>query len=135
MIKSFITAIVLVILNGCAGVSDIYEELPNGYVYVSESKEQKVIVKNPLSLNSNLYVPSIILDYKYNRDYIIAKIQFHYNSRDGSIGFQEQKRLKEGNVYYYIIDTKRDMRYGEFSNYQTFLKKLKELNVSLVIDK
>jgi hypothetical protein len=124
----------LIIFMGCAGVSDIVEKIPNGYVYGSESKKQKWIMKNPLSIDSDLYIPCKILEYKYDENYIVAKIKFHY-SMECIVGFKESKRLKEGKVYYYIIDTVKNIRYGEFDTYEKFIEKLKKLHVSLFLNK
>jgi hypothetical protein len=124
----------LIIFMGCAGVSDIVEKLPNGYVYGSESKKQKWIMKNPLSIDSDLYIPCNISEYKYDENYIVAKIKFHYNM-ECIVGFKESKRLKEGRVYYYIIDTVKNIRYGEFDTYEKFIEKIQKLHVSLSLDK
>jgi len=121
------------VLTGCAGVSDVVEELPNEYVYGDEAPLQKWIMKNPLSLNSDLYIPCKVLEYKYNQNYIIAKIEFHYDMYC-VVGFEESKRLKEGKVYYYIIDTVKNIRYGEFDTYEKFTKKLNILKVDLLLE-
>jgi len=127
-------AIGFTIFTGCAGVSDVLEKLPNKYAYVSESHQQRWIMKNPLSVDSNLYVPCKIQEYKFNKNYIIAKIKFHYDM-NCVVGFEESKRLKEGKIYYYIIDTVKNVRYGEFDSYEKFNEKLKALNVGLSLDK
>jgi len=130
-ISSFLGFMIFV---GCAGVSDIVEKIPNGYVYGSESKKQKWIMKNPLSIDSDLYIPCKILEYKYDENYIIAKIKFHYNINYGTIGFKESKHLKEGKIYYYIIDTVKNIRYGELDTYEKFIEKLKSLHVNLSLN-
>jgi hypothetical protein len=119
-----------IIILGCAGVSDIVEKIPNGYVYTDEASQQKWIMKNPLSVDTDLYIPCKILKYKYNRNYIIAKIQFHYDM-NCVVGFKESKNLKEGEIYYYIIDTKNNIRYGAFKNKKYYLKMKKKLNIQI----
>lgn len=131
MIKILISILtVFLILKGCAGVSDVLEKLSNGYVYMSEAPKQKWIMKNPLSIDSDLYIPCQILEYKYNKKYIIAKIKFHYDI-NCVVGFNESKILKEGKIYYYIIDTEKNIRYGAFQNENTFRKTLNKLNIDL----
>jgi len=130
MKKIFISTIGLILFMGCAGVSDVVEEIPNNYVYGDEAPQQKWIMKNPLSIDSNLYIPCKILQYKYNQKYIISKIQFHYDM-NCIVGFKESKSLKEGQIYYYIIDTVKNIRYGAFETKKEYLKKKKELNVKI----
>lgn len=135
MIKSLMSILIsFVLFFGCAGVSDVLEKLPNKYSYVSESLEQRWIMKNPLSVDSVLYIPCQVLNYKYNKKYIIAKIKFHYNM-NCVVGFKESKQLKEGEIYYYIVNTEKNIRYGEFDSYEKFNKKLKVLHVGLSLDK
>jgi hypothetical protein len=127
----------VIIFMGCAGVSDIYKDLPNGYVYISESSMQKSIIfedANSIEQQSKNYIPCKILEYKYDENYIVAKIKFHYNM-ECNVGFKESKRLKEGKVYYYIIDTVKNIRYGEFDTYEKFIEKIQKLHVSLSLDK
>lgn len=131
MIKILISIFtVFMIFKGCAGVSDVVEDLPNEYVYVDEAPQQKWIMKDPLSIDSDLYIPCQILEYKYNKKYIIAKIKFHYDINCVA-GFIESKTLKEGKIYYYIIDTEKNIRYGAFQNENTFRKTLNKLNIDL----
>lgn len=134
MKKIIMSVVGFVLVVGCAGVSDILDKLPNGYAYISESHQQKWIMKNPLSVDSNLYIPSVVVEYQHNQNYIIAKIQFHYDI-NCVVGFKESKRLKEGKIYYYIIDTVKNIRYGEFSDYHKLVEKLKKLKVDLHIEK
>jgi len=42
--------------------------------------------------------------------------------------YNQNKQLEEGKIYYYILDTKKHIRYGEY-NKVTFNKKIKELNM------
>lgn len=129
-IKTFFVILVIV---GCAGVSDVYKKLTNGYIYVSESEKQKYITKNPLQVNSKLYIPCEVLEYKFNKRYIIAKIRFYYKS-EYPVGFNENRQLKRGEIYYYIIDTINNKRYGAFDNFEQFNHMLKRLHIELVID-
>ena len=76
-------------------------------------------------------LPCTIIKYKYDKKYIIAKIKFHYDINYGTIGFNESKILKEGKIYYYIIDTEKNIRYGAFQNENTFRKTLNKLNIDL----
>lgn len=119
--------ILTLILLGCW---DIRKELPNGYIYSTESNQQIWIQKNPLSINSKAYVPCKILEYKFNKKYILAKIKFHYDM-DCVVGFLESKILTEGEIYYYIIDTQKHIRYEAFENKNDFDEKLKELKIKL----
>ena len=138
MIKVLLSAFVgLIVFVGCGGVSDINEKLSNGYVYIDESPQQKLVMfdsANSLKQQEKNYIPCKILKYKHNKKYIIAKIRFHYDMNCGTIGFKESKQLKEGKIYYYIIDTVKNIRYGAFESYDDFSKQLKRLNVGLKID-
>lgn len=131
--KKFIFSIFsVIIMIGCgAGVSDIVEDLPNNYTYMSESLQQKLIMKNPLSIDSDAYIPCQVIDYKYNEQYIIAKIKFHYDM-NCVVGFKERNILKEGKIYYYIIDTKKDIRYGAYKDLDELTKKKELLNIELI---
>lgn len=118
-------------MTGCgAGVSDIVEELPNGYVYGDEASKQKWIMKNPLSIGSELYIPCQVIEYKYDKQYIIAKIRFHYD-QNFVVGFIESKVLKEGQNYYYIIDTKNNLRYGPYQSKEEFIKEITAMDIGL----
>ena len=137
MKKIIMSTVGFILFMGCAGVSDIYKNLPNGYTYISESPMQKSIIfedANSLRQQEENYIPCKILKYKYNQNYIVAKIQFHYDI-NCVVGFKESKRLKEGKIYYYIIDTVKNIRYGEFSDYHKLVEKLKKLKVDLHIEK
>ena len=137
MEKIFMSVVGFILFVGCAGVSDIYKDLPNGYTYISESPMRKSIIfedANSLDQQEKNYIPCKVLKYKYNQNYIIAKIQFHYDM-SCVVGYKESKRLKEGYIYYYIIDTVKNIRYGEFDSYEKFNEKLKALNVGLSLDK
>lgn len=137
MKKIFMSVVGLILFIGCTGVSDIYKDLPNGYTYISESPMQKSIIfedANSLEQQERNYIPCKILKYKYNQNYIIAKIQFHYDI-NCVVGYKESKRLKEGHIYYYIIDTIKNIRYREFTTYEKFNEKLKLLKVDLFLDK
>jgi hypothetical protein len=112
------------------GCWDIQEELPNGYIYSTESSQEMWIQKNPLSINSKSYIPCKILEYQYNKRYILAKIKFHYDM-NCVVGFEESKMLTEGKIYYYIIDTQKHVRYGAYENISDFNYKLKELKINL----
>lgn len=128
---------VLTLVNCGGGISDITEDISNGYVYSDEAPQQKWIMfenANSLEQQEKNYIPCKILKYKYNKKYIIAKIKFHYDM-NCVVGFRESKQLKEGKIYYYIIDTIKNIRYGAFKNYDKFNHKLKVLKVELKIDK
>lgn len=131
MIKFLLSVFSLLLIQGCgAGVSDINQDLPNNYIYVSEAPEQKWIAKKPLSVNSNLYIPCRILKYKYDKRYIIAKIRFHYD-QSSVVGFIESKALKEGKNYYYIIDTENNLRYGPYQSKEEFIKEITAMDIGL----
>lgn len=119
----------LIMFKGCAGLDDVAENLPNKYTYISEAPQQKWIMKSPLSIDSDLYIPCQILDFKYNKNYIIAKIKFHYDI-NCVVGFNESKTLKEGKIYYYILDTEKNIRYGAFEK-KDYMSKINELGVNL----
>ena len=132
-----INIIAFLMLVSCGGgISDIVEDIPNGYAYGDEAPQQKWIMfedANSLEQQEKNYIPCKILKYKYNKKYIIAKIKFHYDMYC-VVGFAESKQLKEGKIYYYIIDTIKNIRYGAFENYDKFNQKLKALNIDLKID-
>ena len=124
-----ISALTALIYTGC-GVSDIVKSLPNNYVYMSEAPVQKWIMHNPLGINSSNYIPCKIEKYTYDNKYIIAKIKFHYDMHC-AVGYDESKTLKEGKIYYYIIDTSKDIRYGPFETKKAFDKQKQNLGVKL----
>jgi hypothetical protein len=121
--------LIILILN-FVGCLDIRKKLPNGYIYLTESSQEMWIQKNPLSINSKSYIPCKILEYQYNERYILAKIKFHYDM-NCVVGFEESKTLTEGKIYYYIIDSKKHVRYGAYENINDFNHKLKELKINL----
>ena len=117
------------------GCWDIQEELPNGYKYISEQgsiEYQYIIYEKATSLikQENNAIPCKILDYKFNKKYILAKIKFHYDM-DCAVGFEESKILIEGKIYYYIIDTQKNVRYGAYKDKRDFDNKIKELKIEL----
>jgi len=139
MVKGLISGFLgLIVFVGCGGVSDIYKDLPNGYMYVDEAPLYKYIIlkkAHTLIEQEENTIPCSVLNYTYNQNYLIAKIKFHYDMNYGTTGFKESKRLKEGQIYYYIIDTKKNIRYGAFDTYEKFAKKLKILKVDLSLEK
>ena len=118
-------------LHGCgAGVSDEFKKLPNGYVYIEESSKHKWIMKNPLPANSDLYVPCQVVNYHiYKKQYIIAKIKFLHDDIC-AVGFVESQYLKYDKLYFYIIDTKKEVRYGPFKTFANFKEQLNALNIA-----
>lgn len=125
-----ISVFIALIYTGC-GVSDIVKKLPNEYVYMSESSSQKWIINNDSkSIDAKDYIPCKIVKYAYDNKYIIAKIKFHYDL-NCAVGFSESKKLKEGNIYYYIIDTSKDVRYGPFATKENFDKQKLKLGIKL----
>jgi hypothetical protein len=131
MIEFLITIISLVFMGGCS--SDIVKDLPNEYTYISETPMQKSIIfegATSLKQQEENYIPCKVIKYKFNQNYIISKIKFHYDM-NCVVGFKESKRLKEGKIYYYILDTVKNIRYGEFDTYEKFNVKLKTLKVGL----
>ena len=134
MKKIFIGIIGTVLFFGCAGVSDIYKDLSNRYMYVDEASKYKYIIfkkANSITEQESNTIPCTILEYKFNQNFIIAKIKFHYDINYGTVGFKESKRLEEGKIYYYIINTVKNIRYGEFDTYKKFNKRLEVLKVDL----
>jgi len=120
---------ILIIVIGCW---DIQNELPNGYKYIDKanSKSAKYIIledSSSLKEQESNSIPCTIVKYKFNQNYILVKIKFHYN-KNLNVGFNESKRLEEGKNYYYILDTKKHIRYGEY-NEVTFNKEIKKLNM------
>ena len=117
------------------GCWDIQEELPNGYKYISEQhtvEYEYIVFEEATSLieEEKNTIPCKVLNYKYNERYILAKIKFHYDM-NCVVGFEESKTLTEGKIYYYIIDTKKHVRYGAYENINDFNHKLKELKINL----
>ena len=128
-----IGAFIALIYIGC-GVSDIVKKLPNEYVYMSESPSQKWIMNNDSkSIDAKDYIPCKIQKYVYDNKYIIAKIKFHYDMHC-AVGFKESKVLKDGKIYYYIIDTSKDVRYGPFAKKEDFNKQKLKLGIKLKLD-
>ncbi len=130
-VKKILSVIVLVVLFIGCGVSDIVKDLPNKYVYMSEAPKEKWIMNNDSKvINSKDYIPCKIESYAYDKRYIIARIKFHYDM-NCPVGFKESKTLKEGRIYYYILDTTKDQRYGPFEQKKEFVKKKRELAIGL----
>jgi hypothetical protein len=127
------TFIGLVLFLGCGGVSDAVEKLSNKYVYMDESNTQKFIMfegGSSLIEQEKNYIPCQILKYKDNKNYIIAQIKFHYEM-GFVVGFEESKKLKEGQIYYYIIDTNKNVRYGPFEDKEIYMQQKKALNIKI----
>jgi len=122
----------LLVFIGCGG-GDWSENLGNDYIYISESSKQEWIMfegaKFLEEANQN-YIPCDIIDYRYNSQYIIAKIKFHYQN-ECVVGFKESKELKEGKIYYYIIDKENNLRYGAYSDKNSFKKQIQKLRIEL----
>lgn len=130
MVKNIILIMLsLIFFIGCS-VSDIVKTLHNNYVYTSESSKQRWIMKNPLSINSKDYIPCKIEKYSFDNNFILAKIKFHYDM-NCVVGFDESKVLKEGNIYYYILNIKDDIRYGPFETKEAFNKQKQKLGIKL----
>ena len=119
-----------IIIIGCW---DIQKELPHGYKYIDEvnNRSSKYIIfedSSSLKEQESNSIPCTIVKYKFNQNYILVKIKFHYD-KNLNVGFNESKQLVEGKIYYYILDTKKHIRYGAY-NKVSFNKKIKKLNMS-----
>ena len=129
--KNILSSVSLAVLLAGCGVSDIVKDLPNEYVYSSESSNDKWIMNNDSkTIDAKDYIPCKIEEYAHNKRYIIAMIRFHYDI-NCPVGFKESKVLKEGKIYYYILDTLKDKRYGPFEQKKDFEEKKRELGVDL----
>ena len=130
MKKILLIGLILLNITGCW---DIQEEISSGYKYIEEvnNKNSKYILfegANSLKEQENNSIPCTILKYIVTKNYILVKIKFHYK-KNFVVGFNESKHLIEGGIYYYIIDTKKHIRYGEY-NKINFNKEMKKLNMN-----
>lgn len=101
----------LLFFLGC-NLSDDIIELPNGYVYASESQFFNEIEKCKKVGDSiiKITIPSCIIKYKYNERYIIALQKPFDDSEDTKKNIENFNKIKIN--YYWVIDTKFDYLFG-----------------------
>lgn len=104
-------AILLSCLFQGGACGDYSDELPGGYVFVSESPDIQEISRVEGIAPSEHYIPCNVVSYDYNKDFIVAKQIarvgcFHLLHTDGDPSGPRQNFLnqRDGETYYWIIE-------------------------------
>lgn len=93
-------------------MSDEVVDLPNGFVYASEGEFYKVIEKQKKIGDSliSLNIPSCIIDFKYNDEFIIA-LQMPMK-KDSNSYSDNISQYNQNIQHYWIIKAKEDKVFG-----------------------
>ena len=125
--SKYILVLFLLFFTGC----DDLENLPYGYQYVSENMTNTVI--------SNGYgktaISCMVLDYKYNDQYLIAKQAYYPYGNDLNQCFsttitENIYKQEKGKIYYWLIDMKNDILFGPYSKKNLLNQKLKQYHIN-----
>lgn len=120
--KILCSLLLLVTLAGCgAGISDFSEKISGKYYYHSTSSIDRFIAPKMWGLNTPI-IPSKVVKFKYNKEYVIAKRQEIEISESGS-------RLPTPHKYdYWILEVSSPVIFGPL-NHDEYLVKREELNL------
>lgn len=123
--RTFLSLISAALLLACN--PDVLEDLGGGFYYVSESRNDRIIVKNP-RLESDPYIPCRVESFAYDDGYILARQ--HVLSKC-TIEPSHDGPMKEfiGQDRYWIID-KRTGSIGKSLSLAEFKTKAEELRLS-----
>lgn len=103
------------------GISDYTEDLPGGYQFVSESKDQSFIYGK-----KQQYIPCSIISYTFNNDFILV-----YQRPSEPCIHTEATGMQIVNidvVQFWIIDVQKESLMGPFT-LSEFLKQRKKIGV------
>ena len=124
-LKIIVGSILFFVLMG-SPACDICDELGNGYFYMNRC------INSPH--DSIRFVPSRVLDYKWDNQYIIAKQKFEDSGyRNGDLKnrvYFEQPPYDEDSVAFWLIDKYANYNYGPMSAL-TFDELCKQKGVTL----
>ena len=114
--------LLLLTFSGCgAGISDFSEEISEGYYYHSNSSIDRFIAPKKWGTET-LIIPSKVVNYKSNKEYIVAKRQDILITETGS-------RTPITEKYdYWILDVVSPKIYGPMA-LDDFIKRKEELNL------
>lgn len=120
--KIIMLVLSIVLFTSCGGgVSDYTEELPRGYQFVSESKNQSFIYGK-----NQQYIPCNVISYTFNSDYILV-----YQRPSEPCIHTEATGIKIANidvVQFWIIDVQKESLMGPFT-LSEFLNQRKKTGV------
>jgi len=110
--KNFVLILTYIFSIGAfvSGCSDYVEELPNDYVYVSESPDQKFIEKIN-TVNLDRYVPCKVIYFDVFEEFIFAIQEYVGDCISGDFPVEN---VELGELFVWVIDTKKDLVYGPF---------------------
>ena len=109
------SAIIIVFITSCGpGTTDWSYELPNGY-RISRYNSKEVFVAGGRACTSDpKYIKCSVTDFAYDDRYVFTK-----------------HCLNDDEMYYYILDTEKELLYGAYDNMEKMKIKAKELGVGV----
>src|SRR5699024_11018556 len=111
-----------VLFASCGGgINDYTEELPGGYQFISESKDQSFIYGK-----NKQYIPCSVISYTFNNDFILV-----YQQPSEPCIHTEATGIKIANkdmVQFWITDVQKELLIGPFT-LSEFLNQRKKMGV------
>ncbi|WP_157976852.1 DUF3997 domain-containing protein [Taibaiella helva] len=101
-----------------AGVSDYTEELPGGYQFISESRDEQFIQGN------YRFIPCTVLDYCYNQDYILVS----QKPKKNCLILPDSPIKNVDTVQFWIIDIVNDSLRGPYKK-DDYMDLRRDLNI------
>lgn len=125
-----ILILIVLLITGCGGGTSYEIELPNDYELYADSNDYIVIYhKVGTSRDDKNTLPPTIVEISWNERFIIAKqygMKKKYpNNIDNSYEIPDKSK-----VYYWILDTENQIKYGPYKYLNEFNNKKEELNIS-----
>lgn len=129
MKHKMIVILICFFITGCVDGGDYIISLPNNYLLDASPAHHIVLYRaDGISIDMQNYIPPKVVELGWNSRYIIAK-QYGMKKEYPNNPDNDYEIPDESKIYYWILDTEEQIKYGPYESFKEYTSKINELGI------